>query len=108
MKDALTTPTVPTTDTRRALHEQYCRDGACYLTRDVREQVGTQCTKFDELLLDVQMEAVRAARHSLAGSLLDLHMDAVLQHGVDVGKGLAMTLPLVDGCNGCDYVRRGN
>lgn len=76
-------------DARDRMHVKYCRDDQCVLEYD---DPGDRCKDMD-FLLDVMEER---ALHRAAARVLDLHMDAVLQHGAGVGQGLVLAAKEVD------------
>lgn len=76
-------------DARDRMHIKYCRDDQCKVEYD---DPGDRCKDMD-FLLDVMEER---ALHRAAARVLDLHMDAVLQHGAGVGQGLVLAAKEVD------------
>jgi hypothetical protein len=78
-----------TTDVRDRMHIKYCPDDQC----TVEYADPGDCCKNLDFLLDAMEER---ALHRAAARVLDLHMDAVLQHGAGVGQGLVLAAKEVD------------
>ncbi|MFE0472686.1 hypothetical protein ACFW2V_13825 [Streptomyces sp. NPDC058947] len=78
---------------RDRLHIKRCK-GKCILETD---QPDTDCRDLTYYLDQVEEQAL----HWAAVRVLDLHYDAVLRHGADVGQGLALAAKEVD-----PYMRR--
>lgn len=68
---------------RERVHIKICRDDQC-----MREysMPGNRCRDLDRLLGEVEEQAL----HHAGGRVLDLHMDAVLKNGAEVGQGLIL------------------
>lgn len=80
---------------RDRVHIKFCRGDRCMVER---EEPGESCKTLDHLL-DVTEEQ---ALHQAANRILDLYIDALLQHGPDVGAGLVMAAKETD-----PYIRKG-
>lgn len=76
-------------EARDRLHIKYCPDDQC---RVEYADPGDRCKNLD-FLLDLTEERVL---HQAAARVLDLHMDAVLQHGAGVGQGLVLAAKEID------------
>jgi hypothetical protein len=73
---------------RDRLHIKRCQ-GKCILETD---QPDTDCRDLTFYLDRIEEQAL----HRAAARVLDLHYDAVLQHGTEVGQGLALAAKEVD------------
>lgn len=78
---------------RDRLHIKRCK-GRCILETD---QPDTDCRDLTYYLDQVEEQAL----HRAAARVLDLHYDAMLRHGAEVGQGLTLAAKEVD-----PYVRR--
>lgn len=78
-----------TVSARDRVHIKYCKDGRCMIEH---ENAGDACRNLDHLL-DVVTEQ---ALHHATTQILDLHMDVVLRHSVEVGQGLVLAAKEID------------
>ncbi len=77
------------TPPRQQIHQKFCRGTQCFYESGRRHLL---CGYLDELL-DLNDELLL---HAKANTLVDMHMDTVLVHGVEVGQGLALAVKVVD------------
>lgn len=76
-------------DARDRVHVQYCPDDQCKV--DYADP-GNRCKDLDAALNLMEERTL----HQAAARVLDLHMDAVLQHGAGVGQGLVLAAKEID------------